>query len=83
MRYSFSHLFALMDEPLSESQIASIGGCYERLSNAAPTGINGYPFFFSCRTLHRDDVQPLIKRLRKKDAALEAGFFERLLYCWR
>lgn len=67
---SFGHLFALLHEPLSDDEAASIGGVYEERSKASPTGVNGYPFFFSCKLLHRDDVEPLHRLISKKERRL-------------
>lgn len=78
LEHSFGHMFMLMD-PLSKSQAASIGAVYEELHKALPTGINGYPFFVSCRILHVKDLDPLRKLIAKKERSLDStSWFGRL-----
>ena len=76
---SFGHIFAMIDPPPTDKQIATIGAVYEELRNAAPTAINGYPFFFSCRFVHVDDLKKLQKLCERKERALtDRGMLHRL-----
>jgi hypothetical protein len=64
---------------MSEEDISQIGGVWEWLSEAGPRSINGYPSFFSCRFLHKDDLEIARKAYeremeRRKNADL---FFEK------
>lgn len=71
LRLSFGHLFALMTE--TPEWIDSIGAVYEEMSKAGPRGINGYPFFFSMKCLHRDQVDTLRERVEAKQQALQSA----------
>lgn len=76
---SFGYLFALLHEQISDEEAATIGGVYEEIAKASPTGVNGYPFFFSCKLLHRDDVKPLYRLITKKERRLSGeSLFSRL-----
>lgn len=72
LEHSFGFMLMMVnsDEPLTQSQIASIGACYEDMAKALPRAINGYPMFVSMKILHRDDVEPLNKLLTKKHRAM-------------
>lgn len=79
LKHSFGHLL-MMAPPVSEEDAATIGAIYEEKAKAAPTAINGHPFFFSCQFLHVDDLKPLQKRIAKNERALSGeGFFKRIL----
>lgn len=66
---AFGLLLALVDlGPIAES----IGAIYERYEKAAPTGINGYPFFSSMQLLHVRDLQPLRDRMDEYVVARDA-----------
>lgn len=69
---SFGHLFMLMDEDAIEDP-AAIGAVYEDMSKCSPRALNGYPIFFSCKLLHKEDVKPLYKLIEKKERAVSDG----------
>ena len=76
---SFGHIFALLETPPTERQLATIGAVYERLSKASPVGINGYPFFLSCQFVHVKDLKKLQKLCERKERALtDRGMLHRL-----
>ena len=57
---------------LSEEDREDIGFIYEYLNQAGPLGINGYPMFFSCKLLGKEDTKVLYEKLRQVAVALEA-----------
>ena len=71
-QHAFGWLFAMMDAPLSESQMSTIGACYADMSAALPRAINGIPMFTSMRSLHRDDVMPLHWKIMRKQRVLDS-----------
>ena len=57
----------------SEAYYDHVGLIWERLSEAAPTSINGYPCFFSCHVMHKLDwerVRKVISAERERRSAL-------------
>ena len=42
---------------MTKETAKEVGVVWEYMSEALPTGINGYPCFGSCRIMHRDDWQ--------------------------
>jgi hypothetical protein len=70
VRFSFSHLIGLLNPPMTEEEAELVGALYEDYSAAGPRGINGYPFFFSLKFLHKDDLGPLHDKIEAKQKAL-------------
>jgi len=57
-----------------QESIENIGVLWEHMSEAAPRGINGYPMFFSCRIMHKDDwtrARAAIKKELHRREAIE------------
>lgn len=50
--------------------IDELGNIIEDLNKAGPRSANGYPVFFSCRLIHKDDWDNILTRARKALAAL-------------
>jgi hypothetical protein len=69
-------LGGLHDAP--DSYLNSIGLIWEYFSNAGPRSINGYPQFFSCHLMHRDDWDRARKAIIELDNR-EKSDVERLL----
>jgi hypothetical protein len=42
-------------DTLTKEAVQEVGIVWEYMSKAAPRSVNGYPCFFSCRLMHRDD----------------------------
>lgn len=57
IRDSFGLVIMALDPA---TDLVDVGAFYEEFAKSGPTGINGRPFFTSCRFLHKDDLQPLI-----------------------
>jgi len=49
----------------TEEDKAQLGGVYEYMSEASPRSINGYPSFFSCKLLHKDDRMYVLEKARE------------------
>lgn len=50
-----------------DSYINSIGLIWEYLKQAGPRSINGYPQFFSCRLVHKEDWEKIRKTIIELD----------------
>jgi hypothetical protein len=53
-------------------RIGNSGMLYEYLSEAAPTGVNGMPMFFSMRHLTDTETGYMMERLREIEAVMDA-----------
>ena len=53
---------------------------YERMDQAGPRSINGYPIFMSCSTLNRDEFERL-KPMVEAYERLKADFLEKTPPC--
>lgn len=71
VRLSFGHLIGMLDPPMTEDEAQLVGALYEDFSKAGPRSINGYPFFFSFKILHKDDLLPLSDKVAAKKKALQ------------
>lgn len=59
--------FGLFAEQTFYEEIKDVGLIYEKMSNAGPRCVNGYPTFFSCELLHIkyfDDLQKVMEEIR-------------------
>lgn len=50
---------------------SQFGAVYEYFDKAGPRSINGYPIFFSCGFIHRDDLRVVWKMARKIQETLD------------
>lgn len=50
---------------------AQFGAVYEYFDKAGPRSINGYPIFFSCRFIHRDDLRVVWRMAQKIQKTLD------------
>lgn len=73
MRFSFGHMFMLMQPPMSMEAANLVGAVYAEMKDASPRGINGYRFFFNMRMLHVEDVEPLFAMIDAKRNALQTA----------
>jgi hypothetical protein len=48
-----------------------VGNVIEYMHKSAERGINGYPFFFSCRLIHKDDWSQIAERALKIHNAMQ------------
>src|SRR5271157_4422261 len=62
---SFSLILSGSAPRMTDDTINQIGAVYEYIDKAADRSINGYPFFFSCKMLHRDDLRPLVAEVER------------------
>lgn len=70
MKNSFGFILMFLHEmPLEEAE--RIGALYEYIDKAGARPINGFPFFFGCKFVHVDDMQPLQELVEAKKAVLE------------
>lgn len=58
---------------LDHLKIDQIGNIVEELSKAGPRSINGYPIFFSCQVIHKDDWAVIVERATKAFEAMQAA----------
>lgn len=58
---------------LADVDLNTLGGIYEYMDKASPRSINGYPTFFSCRLVNREDWQRVGEAVRKGQEALRAA----------
>jgi hypothetical protein len=49
----------------------TVGNIIEHLDKAGPRSINGYPTFFSCRVIHRDDWSVIVDKATAAQAAMD------------
>jgi hypothetical protein len=59
LQEAFGFMLALTLPRMSDGTIQQIGGAYEFYEKQVPRAINGFPFFFSVRLLHLEDLAPL------------------------
>lgn len=48
-----------------------VGNLYEDISKASNRAVNGFPFFFSCHIVHKDDWAVISERALAAQAALD------------
>jgi len=53
------------ETPQREAYINNIGMCYEFMSKAGPSSINGMPIFYSCKLLSKEDTKKFIDMYNK------------------
>jgi len=53
------------ETPAREKFIGNIGMLYEDMSKTGPTSINGYPVFFSCKIVSKEDGAKFIEMYNK------------------
>lgn len=58
------------------ADIEQVGVLYERLDQAGPVAVNGWPSFLSLQVMHRDDWALAFDKLQKMEAAMEAALGE-------
>lgn len=63
-------LGALAD--MSEAEVNDIGVVYEYYDKAGPRSVNGYPIFFSCHIISRQDWEYVVKKVDGMREAMKA-----------
>ena len=63
-------LGALSDQ--TQEYILDVGMVYSNYSEAGPMGINGFPIFFSCGFLSKDDTKIVMEKVNKIKVALDS-----------
>ena len=58
---------------LSDIDPTTVGDIIEDISKAGPRSVNGYPVFFSCRVVHKDDWAAILERAARAQEALDAA----------
>ena len=53
------------ETPEREKYIDDIGMFYENISEAGPRSINGYPMFFSCKIVSKEDTKRFVEMYNK------------------
>jgi hypothetical protein len=53
------------ETPLRDAFIKNVGMIYEIFSAASPTGINGYPIFYSCKIVSKEDTTKFLVMYEK------------------
>jgi hypothetical protein len=61
----------LMLGGLNNVDLETIGQVYERMDKANGMAVNGFPTFFSCRLVHKDDWAIIAERAIAAQAALD------------
>lgn len=56
---------------LSDIDPETVGNIIEELDKAGPRSVNGYPVFFSCRVIHKDDWEVIAEKATAAQAALD------------
>lgn len=56
---------------LSHIDPETIGNIVEHLDKANPMAVNGYPTFFSCRVIHKEDWEQIADKALAAQAAMD------------
>ena len=66
-------MILLFLDDITTKQLLNDGAvhCYEHLSQAGPTAINGYPTFFSCRFITTADLERVLAKAREIKAVMD------------
>jgi hypothetical protein len=61
---------------LADMETADIGNIIGDMRDAADMGVNGYPCFFKCRIVHRDDWETISDLAARAHAAIHGAIDE-------
>lgn len=68
--------FPVLMGGLDDFDLDQIGNVYEYMDKAGERSINGCPIFLSCRVVHKDDWDVIVKRAMRVHAIMEKALSE-------